>query len=772
MKIYGIRHHGPGCARSLLLALEAQQPDAILVEAPAEVDSLLADAANPEMKPPFAALLYQADSPQIAAFYPYARFSPEWQALQWAQENNCPVRSMDLPAAHSFALQAADKVAAELQREAELRVESSPEDAFAAEEAGAASAANTDSTADMRVDPTGDPLGYFARADGYADGERWWNDKLEERSDSASFFDAILEAVTALRAELANVESDRTLQREAWMRRQIRAAKKDGFTNIAVVCGAWHAPVLANVPKVSEDNALLKGLPKVKVSATWTPWTYERLAAESGYGAGVRSPGWYDHLWSCRRYPFTTWMTKAARVLRQADLEGSPASIIEATRLAESLAGMRGRPKPGLDESLEAIRTVFCAGEQAPLALLKKPLLIGKKMGTVPEGITNLPLQRDIEATQKRLRLKPVAEMRELVLDLREESGRNRSAFLHRLQALSIRYGRKTHSRTQGTFKESWRLEWQPGFVLDIVDASRYGNTLEFAAGQALLSEGGDASIETITERLDLALLADLPDIAPILVNQLNQSAASTSDAVELMRAVPALVRIVRYGDVRKTDSTALWHVLGQLTTRIHVALVPTSASLADDKASALVALLRRYAEALNTLQDNDMTQAFMRSLQAVANSEASSPEPKGCATRLLSDANELEKPAIATLFSYALSSGNEPADSAAWLEGFLSASGAILVHDTALLALVDDWLPTLTESGFVQILPLLRRTFGQFSRPERSQIGQVVQSKGLHASPVAGSVTAPSFDIDFEQALPALTTVTTLLNLPPPAHD
>ena len=40
-----------------------------------------------------------------------------------------------------------------------------------------------------------------------------------------------------------------------------------------------------------DDAALLKGLPKAKVAATWVPWTYGRLATASGYGAGVSSPG-------------------------------------------------------------------------------------------------------------------------------------------------------------------------------------------------------------------------------------------------------------------------------------------------------------------------------------------------------------------------------------------------------------------------------------------------------------------------------------------------
>ena len=75
------------------------------------------------------------------------------------------------------------------------------------------------------------------------------------------------------------------------MRQSIRAALKQGAENIAVVCGAWHAPALQELGPAAPDQRTLRGLPKVKVAATWVPWTYGLLARDSGYGAGVDSPG-------------------------------------------------------------------------------------------------------------------------------------------------------------------------------------------------------------------------------------------------------------------------------------------------------------------------------------------------------------------------------------------------------------------------------------------------------------------------------------------------
>jgi hypothetical protein len=142
---------------------------------------------------------------------------------------------------------------------------------------------------------------------------------------------------------------DRDLVREAYMRLQVRAAQREFGDDVAVVCGAWHVPALRQKGAVAADRALLKGLPKVKADLTWVPWTHRRLSRASGYGAGIDSPGWYGHLFGAPDRPVERWMTKVAGLFREEDRIVSPAHVIEAVRLAETLAAMRGRPLPGLD---------------------------------------------------------------------------------------------------------------------------------------------------------------------------------------------------------------------------------------------------------------------------------------------------------------------------------------------------------------------------------------------------------------------------------------
>ena len=80
--VLGIRHHGPGSARSVLAELERLRPDAVLIEGPSDASALIPLAADPAMKPPVALLVYAPDQPRVATFYPLAEFSPEWVAMR------------------------------------------------------------------------------------------------------------------------------------------------------------------------------------------------------------------------------------------------------------------------------------------------------------------------------------------------------------------------------------------------------------------------------------------------------------------------------------------------------------------------------------------------------------------------------------------------------------------------------------------------------------------------------------------------------------------
>ncbi|HWH98719.1 MAG TPA: DUF5682 family protein, partial [Propionibacteriaceae bacterium] len=65
----------------MLAALADFEPDAVLIEGPADADGMLDWVLADGMDPPLALLAYAPERPNVAAFWPFAAFSPEWQAM-------------------------------------------------------------------------------------------------------------------------------------------------------------------------------------------------------------------------------------------------------------------------------------------------------------------------------------------------------------------------------------------------------------------------------------------------------------------------------------------------------------------------------------------------------------------------------------------------------------------------------------------------------------------------------------------------------------------
>ncbi|HTE17807.1 MAG TPA: DUF5682 family protein, partial [Armatimonadota bacterium] len=671
--IFGIRHHGPGSARSLLRALEELRPDALLVEGPPDAEPMLSLMLHAAMRPPVSLLLYARDEPKRAVYYPFAEFSPEWQALRYGLAAGIPVRFMDLPQTHALALgkEREEKLLVEIEKADAETPPPAPDTEPALPDADPP---EPDNEREALPDPRRDPLLWLAMAAGYSDGERWWDHLVEHRRDGDNLFEGILEAMTALREEVPPPEDPDERRhedlREAWMRRTIREVVREGRGRIAVVCGAWHGPALARMPAAKVDDVLLKGLPKLPVLATWTPWTHGRLSMESGYGAGIESPGWYHHLWSHPRDPATRWMTRVARLLRGEGLDASSAHVIEAVRLGEALAALRDRPLPGLPELNEATRTVLCFGDDLPMRLIRERLIVGEALGEVPDETPTVPLQQDLQREQKRLRLAPEASHRDLELDLRGELDLDRSRLLHRLNLLGIPWGQLGGTSGKGTFKELWRIQWHPEWVVNLIEAGIYGSTLLDAATALVRERSEKADLPTLTALLDAAILATLPDAVTYLMGRIQAEAAVASDVAHLMDALPPLVTVARYGSVRKVDPEMVRAVVDGLVARVAVGLPYACSSLNDEAAEAMYERLLRVNGALAVLNDAEHLATWRSVIRRLADSAQVPGLIGGRACRMLLEAKEIDAEDAARRFSLALSTAAVPADAAAWAEG------------------------------------------------------------------------------------------------------
>ena len=741
VKLFGVRHHGPGCARALAAALDEYEPDAVLIEGPPDANDLLPLLADPDFVPPAAVLVHPADDPAKAAFFPLAEFSPELTAARSALRVGAAVEFCDLPMAVQFALDA----------------ESEDEDRDGGDSRETASeGGEPEEPSDSDLSPVrADPLGWLARAAGYDDRERWWEQQVEQRQNAAGLFDAIAEAMTELRVDAESqpggAPDRRDLLREAHMRRRVRAAAKAGHGRIAVVCGAWHVPALADLGPDKPDRELLTGLPKVKTAATLCPWTNDRLTHASGYGAGIESPGWYAHLWADPVHPGVGWATRAARLLRDEGQDASSAGVIEAVRLADALAALRGFCAPGLSELTEAILGVLCHGEPAPLALIRRRLEVGDVLGSVPEAAPAVPLQRDLEVTQKRLRFKPTGERKDVTLDLRKETDLERSRLLHRLGILGVPWGGRAGESGTGTYKEAWRLDWRPEFAVRIVEANRFGGTVEAAAAAKLTEHaGGSDGLADLVERLDAALLAALPGAVGLLVDRVRNAAAMAADAAGLAAAVPPLARVARYGDVRGTAARDLLPVLRGMLERYLVGLPPACRSLDDEAAAAALAGAAGVHGAIKTLELTGEADSWRGVLFGLTGDDEVHGLLRGWSARTLLEERAIDADDLARRARLALAAASEPAAAAAWVEGLLKGSAKVLLYEDAVWAALDGWLGALDDDRFLEVLPLLRRSFAHFSMPERREMGErTARLTGDGSAPAKTVAAGPAVDGD-----------------------
>jgi hypothetical protein len=753
--LFGIRHHGPGCARSLRLALEALDPDIVLIEGPPDAQAVLPLMRHKTMTPPVALLIYAPDTPSKAVYYPFARFSPEWQALAYAFRRKLPVRFIDLP----------QEIQLAREPEGPEQPEETPAEPMGGDEAMTSAAApEAPSDEQTLASPREDPLALLAQAAGYDDHELWWERQIEQRRDMVGFFDGVLEAMTALRADTTPRDEEEA-QREAQMRQGIRAAQQQGFKRIAVVTGAWHSPALGDLSDAKGDATLLKGLKRIKTQATWIPWTNSRLAYRSGYGAGVTSPGWYEHLWTTGDGAPTRWLTRAAHLLRSEGLDASSASVIEAVRLGEALAAIRDLPMPGLAEMHEATQTVLCNGDAARMTLIRGKLEIGEAMGKVPPETPAVPLQHDLEVQRRRVRLTPddikkrlrtqgrpesETEKLTLELDLRNVSNavdRERSQLLHRLRLLSVNWGEPARATriVQGTGAEFWTLQWQVEFVIGLIEANVWGNTVARAAtARSIDAADKSEDLPALTDLLDQVILAGLPDAIEHALGRVRDQAAVSADVRHLMDALPPLARVVRYSDVRGAKAEEVLPVYAALFERALIGLPGACAALDDDAATAMVGSMNHVDGSVRLLDDAGQREEWIATLRGLVERENIHGLVRGRGARFLLDLGALDEAELQRLARLALSTVTPAPHAGAWVEGVLQGGGLALLHQDGLWQALDGWLSELAPEEFVALLPLLRRSFSGFQPPERRQMGEKVKklrTPGGQAPSGAGAI-------------------------------
>lgn len=249
---FGIRHLSPACAYYVQEFLDRTSPKLVLIEGPSDLSELIEPLCSKEAVPPVAILAYTDEPPVKTVLWPFAEFSPEYQAMLWAYRNKVPVRFCDLPA----------KVTLALEKEEE-------------------------------EDPQNDKFNVYDQLEEYlgVNIDSFWEYNFEYNESFEDFMEAAVQYGGYLR-EFSKMSRYNQI-REAYMRKVIAKAVEEGTAEeqISVITGAFHTMGLKGITYSKEDEKLLEKLPELSSKATLMPYSYYRLSSRSGYGAGSKAPG-------------------------------------------------------------------------------------------------------------------------------------------------------------------------------------------------------------------------------------------------------------------------------------------------------------------------------------------------------------------------------------------------------------------------------------------------------------------------------------------------
>ncbi len=265
-----------------------------------------------------------------------------------------------------------------------------------------------------------------------------------------------------------------------------------------------------------------------------------------------------------------------------------------------------------------------------------------------------------------------------------------------------------------------------------MIEASIWGNTVEQAASNLALQQAKTAeNLSELTDLLQQVIKAKLPDVMDDLLIFLRDSASLTKDVPVLMRTVPNMVSIMRYGDVRKSDLGMLEGLLKEIVPRICIGLPSAAASMDDDASQELFQLIVALNQALNLYQDDNFKSDWHNVLELLSDSNSVKGVIQGISCRLLFDSG-LSIDVIANKMEFALSKAADTNIAASWIEGFIYGSGLLLIHNPQLWNIMDAWVLSIKPELFQELLPLLRRSFSEFSRPERERMLSIAKNGQL----------------------------------------
>lgn len=745
---FGIRHLSPACAYYVQEFLDRTSPKLVLIEGPSDLSELIEPLCSKEAVPPVAILAYTDEPPVKTVLWPFAEFSPEYQAILWAYRNKIPVRFCDLPAKVTLALEKEEEE--ELKRIQEEKQKKSDSE---------------------QENPQNDKFNVYDQLEEYlgVNIDSFWEYNFEYNESFEDFMEAAVQYGGYLRE--FSKENRYNQIREAYMRKVIAKAVEEGTAEeqISVITGAFHTMGLKGITYSKEDEKLLEKLPELSSKATLMPYSYYRLSSRSGYGAGSKAPGFYEILWENRiagrqKDAAAQYLTMLAKFQREKGYGTSSAEVIEALRLSNTLADMRNGTNPSLEDLRDAAITCMGHGSFGEISLGCAAAEIGTKIGYLPKGVVCTSVQEDFQRQLKELKLERYLspQVAELELDLRENLrvkseksaflDLNRSFFLHRMRVLGIHFC-KTLARSQdnATWAELWALQWNPEVEIEIVEASLKGDTILQAAQMELSTRLHQAeNLNQAAEILSEAFLCGIPKVVDTAVLAVQNMAAECTAVMDIGNTLGILSSIMRFGNLRRLETGSFIPLMEALFLRFRLGL--GNEAICDNSAADGMITAMEKVNAACLSHEFLKEEQWITLLGELADRDDINMKISGFSAAILTERGKFTNEVLAELISRRLSKGTPSSDGAGWFEGLSLKNRRSLISRLSLWEKLFEYVSELDEEEFKPALVCLRRTFSVFSPSEKADIAENIgEILGISKESASEFLSAPITEVEQE---------------------
>ncbi len=760
LRIIGVRHHSPACARLVRHVIAQAQPWAVLIEGPSDMNARLDELrlahtlpiavysfALPNVSPSAAAKLMPAVAAPAgatmhahASWTPFCDYSPEWIAFIHGTTAGAQVRFIDLPAW----------------------------------DAAFASVENRYSDHERQVSQT---LRDVALERGFDSTDALWDHLFELETadfaklerDLAAYFDGFRGQVVQTTDDNPTAH-DRDPVREAYMAQWIawamQAAPADA--TIVVVCGGFHKPALQAIAAgVSANDANQLNEPDVptpdpaltRVGSYLVPFSFRRLDSFAGYAAGMPSPAFYQALWQYGSQASEYMMFAAITRMRQRGQRVSTADAIAASELAHGLARLRGHAAPtrsdvldGLASALikEALRAPPPWASRGVMSSNTDPYLVeilhaftGDDRGVLALGTPRPPLVADIEQTCRAVGIPWTEKPTSIVVDIFDPSAVARRHTLYRLLWLDIP-GVELITRADGRrgkprSTETWRVQHSDATTATLIERAVYGATLSSATLARITEQMQSADgVAAIVATMQRAVRAGYQRLVPILCTA---AQAAVAHEPRFGHAGAALITLATLHATEPDMAKAIVPLIRNVMERALWLLEAIDGAEAPFDQATVNGVVAIRAALEFELPDFDTIAAMCEGVWTRRLAAATAPPAvRGACLGALwtfERSNHNYSDAARTALA-----GTPAAVLGDFLGGlFMLAREAFRNSDLVLL--IDDRLAALDDHDFLQALPPLRRAFTFFPPSERRGLAKRLLSRHAPESPHADLLLA-----------------------------